>query len=594
MSVDSMARKRAAKAKKLAVANTDLITNNGTITLPSTNVEAYIEAACAAVGTGGLVKLKKGSRLYLTRSVLIPSGVSIDFNGTKISPANGANISNFYNGFAFLLNTDASGNMISGYGGDMASLDNWYFLNEPWQGVTPLVGWRGFYSKSRHSLKGKNKSEGMYQTYYKPIGYGTEYIDQIEIRNINIGDHMSTDWCIDFGGLGDSIEIDNIGMWLSQTNRNLVRLINNRGGRISRILGAGNVLISSCDSVVVDESHIEQGYIEADDSTVTIRNCHIWKNPTYQPIAPIVFKNVTWQNASGPNEISNVNIFSTFKGTGDWRPSAFGNETSDAAIDDGIWVKISNFFRSFGGSSSTSRSPALIGTSSTPSTNWTNRRHMLMLGATVHGGSAIHTSHIPRQTVNNSISLNTGSNSISNDTPWRMPSGTYYYRIQALYGQIANLIGQRFSEFSVALTQAETGAMWFTGLSLGYTPVFLRIFRGTTAGTYTHYVDTAIMSGFPIDTGYYLATGEAWQPIGSVTATYTNGNFNSVGFSSDDPGAKTIAYGAFTSATPVPNGNWTAGDRMIAQPPVIGQPKAMTCTTSGFNTTAVWTSEGNL
>lgn len=161
-----------------------------------------------------------------------------------------------------------------------------------------------------------------------------------------------------------------------------------------------------------------------------------------------------------------------------------------------------------------------------------------------------------------------------------LPDATYYYRVRA-----SNLIGESTAsgEVSVVVGGGKTGAvrLYFNNKAAF---VSLRVWRGTSAGVYTHYADLSTPDALTVlyDRGDNLS-GVPWidSAVPSLPAGITS--YEGTLFAT----RKEIR----AAAAPIA-GTWAVGDRATIITPVVGQPKAWVCTVSGAPGT--WVSEGNL
>jgi len=138
-------------------------------------------------------------------------------------------------------------------------------------------------------------------------------------------------------------------------------------------------------------------------------------------------------------------------------------------------------------------------------------------------------------------------------------------------------------EFSVNVTEADKVIKFIFDLKIPY--VLVRLFRGTTTGTYTHYVDIPVKHSKLIlyDCGSHIS-GLAWQPVGDLTPyqylTHKNAIVHSCG--------KRIFFG---NSIPT-HGEHVAGDQIIFTSPSAGNPPGAVCVTSGDPGT--WVNMANL
>jgi hypothetical protein len=160
-----------------------------------------------------------------------------------------------------------------------------------------------------------------------------------------------------------------------------------------------------------------------------------------------------------------------------------------------------------------------------------------------------------------------------------LTAGTYYYA-----ASVRTLIGESVasSEKSATVTDNIAVALNITN---GSGLVVVRIWRGTSTGTYDRYVDVPVLSQKAVllaDTGStvngipWIATGVPAVPTANVAL---RGTWDGV------------IKSAYSSAAPTA-GTWVVGDRVFNTVPSIADPNWWECTTSG--TPGTWTARGGI
>jgi len=162
---------------------------------------------------------------------------------------------------------------------------------------------------------------------------------------------------------------------------------------------------------------------------------------------------------------------------------------------------------------------------------------------------------------------------------WTETSDTYYYRAKSLYNA-DRLVGAGgvASERSIALTVDGDGAKIGTDVESG----FVRLYRGTSTGSYSDYVDIPVIQmTFIYDTGE-RANGFPWISR-TPAAVDTMFAISGIRITEDN-----VDVDAISTAPTV--GTWTQGDRIENRLPTTGDYIGIVCTTGG--TPGTWKDYG--
>ena len=151
-------------------------------------------------------------------------------------------------------------------------------------------------------------------------------------------------------------------------------------------------------------------------------------------------------------------------------------------------------------------------------------------------------------------------------------AGTTYYYTHCIYD----------AELRNTANSAETSATPSSGsplielnFNLQFAPSKIRLWRGTTSGTYTSWVEILVSNETPqlVDQGSYIA-GQAWSSTGVPATQATNAT-------QDGIVVRGVGHAQIWSAAPPIAGGWNAGDFCWNNAPVIGSPIGWMCTTAG-------------
>lgn len=169
------------------------------------------------------------------------------------------------------------------------------------------------------------------------------------------------------------------------------------------------------------------------------------------------------------------------------------------------------------------------------------------------------------------VSAGTGSDAAAN--PSTLTTGTYYYKAQAIDTEGFTTLAS--TEQSQAITAGST--MPVVSVSAVAGPFKLRLFRGTSAGTYTHWVEVFV-HGHEIelwDQGTYIA-GQAWSATAVPTPSAANTTVDGIRQLGPITGRKII----WASAIPT-GGTYVAGDTVFYTAPTAGASPGAVCVTGG-------------
>jgi hypothetical protein len=174
---------------------------------------------------------------------------------------------------------------------------------------------------------------------------------------------------------------------------------------------------------------------------------------------------------------------------------------------------------------------------------------------------------------------------------WRGPAAAVYYKMAFLLDS-TRLIGKPDDageqSYDPTVTPTSWPALTTHGTALGTAQnCWLRLYRGTTSGSYDKYVDVPIVTGQIrglVDDGL-MVNGYFWQ---NRTAGAIDTFFLATSVEWDPINDSVICRGA-TAAPTV--GTWNVGD-VVERVPVVGQPIGWVCTAAG--TPGTWVAKANL
>ena len=472
-------------------------------------INAFGVPTTATDEVGGHNVITIPRRRYLINSPLfIPVNVSVDFNWAILVP--GPALAATGLGFMVYLNAvNTSGAMFTPTTGDNFPEIKRLVVDCPDE--TPA---KVFYGKAKHRIIdcAFNKCS---QIYKKEGSTNPEYTDQLSFERINVARAVGSDWLFDIGYHGDAFKFDQVHVYLGSTgtNLNLLRLDRCRGAVIDRAIN-GNYEFSRCSAIQMNGFHLEFGSIKTRSAQVTLSDGMIW-NDANGSDAPIVVDLYDSEPQVAPVVIDNVAVVYP-KGRTGLSETAYSAATKpDATINAACYADIRNFTRLDIGMQTSTRGrykAARVGiVGQSPLTGrWDNVAPLAAKRAVVAGGRVK-----PSPTsIEIEPAFPTITGYVSSETGWELATSTYYYRVQLIYGATDRRVGLTGNQITLSLTNgAGVPRFIITPVNAPGDSSFvtMRLYRGTSSGQYTHYVDIPVFMTLDVtDMGYHTSTGEAW------------------------------------------------------------------------------------
>lgn len=478
-----------------------------------------------------------GSIIGIDKSISIPYNLHIDFRGAQVThlPGSGGSTSAFYNGFMFLLNSTLDGNQIVNYSGNhIPTISNAMFINKH-----GAIGGKAFFSHSKHGFK-NIVATGLDKFYLKGSAGGYDYLDLIRFEAINFGKMTGTDWLIDIPYHGDGFQFDRVHCYIGSSrlgNPNMLRIIKNEGATIDACIN-GNYYFDRCSAVNMRGCHMEFGTLVSESSSVTVQDALWWVHPEALT-AGYLFKSSqkSSDRMAGVLTLRNIDIHYIPDRSG--IPQEINQpDFSEILLDNDSLLTVENAYRTYRSStdhSVQSRTSIKVrrGGSSTPWDKWEENPSAFSKWSSC-SAAVIETPYkslvVPSTVTDNGISATSAAK-------WMGDTGTYYYRLQYLFGPKTKKVGiTQTAEMTISLTNNSNAARVGFPRSLITNPyvgvMTIRIFRGTTAGSYDRYVDVGVGSDPQfIDTGFMLVTGEQWKsrtsgPVDSINSSVSKIEFD--------------------------------------------------------------------
>jgi hypothetical protein len=358
-----------------------------------------------------------------------------------------------------------------------------------------------------------------------------QYIDNGKIGTVfAASSYDNSEYGIDIGsGGGDGLEIGPLNFPAATTPELAVKVSNGRCRVTSAI--NGSLYFVNCPKVEVLSHHAEHCKIVAENTNLVVRSAE-WQMATASAATdyPITMTNTTGDsNTQHTLELDDV-AFAYGNGSG----ASEGKINGEIAITFQAQVKLRNARRRITeqGAQQTLLGVRFVKQSDNTALTELNRwAHILSDEGVIVGNVAQFATSGLLSAVSDFSGI-TASNQITS------PSGdlantTYYYTTQLLLDNKAGALLGR-NQTSAEKSQATGGANRRLGLTVGYgscsSKAILRVYRGTSAGSYGFYVDLPVMKGsYIVDQGTYCC-GVPWIDRGGASAVTaitdtTQGNY---------------------------------------------------------------------
>jgi len=489
--------------------------------------------AAAALGVPAFVCAPKGNYL-LESTVFVPAGVFIVGEGA----GNGAHpltftptaSSSFTDGWMFLINstngTTAVSNIYAAQylGGIIGARFNNYTTNLP-----NIRGAMCFGSAFFQDIR----SYRMTCALKRPRNH---YIDRFTVIRCHSDQEYNgtTEYQIEIDGTGDTVLIDRCtfpdsGGVTSSGGTNPIKAVRFKNSdsllSCASAVVRGNVngdhLFVGVKALRMEVFHSEFGKVTCDRTNVALEDFYV-AVPTAHNYTPLVFVGSGFSSAAYFAKLKNIEFN---YGWGNFQsPYAFEIKTHHE-----YHLQIENCYRV---SDLSAAAPALLGlrianASDAAVSSWAAAAHMASAYGILHG----YTLEDIRRTVTMDSTYGGAyfASASSSQADWDEAAGTYYYTTQYLLDPV-NMIGVNQSNgVQSATISATTDTGIFLTTSVGSSlpsATVIRVYRGTTSGSYDKYIDLpAVMVRSIQDSGSKVC-GLPWlsRTAGAVDTLKANAN----------------------------------------------------------------------
>ncbi|OHD24878.1 MAG: hypothetical protein A2Y38_16230 [Spirochaetes bacterium GWB1_59_5] len=409
------------------------------------------------------------------------------------------------------------------------------------------------------------------------------FLDQIVVDRLEINECRGANYCLDFNNQGDARLFNEVHITSSDKALSSYRSLT---GKATNCIFNADVVVGSVQNFVFDTVYMEgaTAKVTAGPGSVTFLNCNFLPQvdefitgvdgtSTTQSLISFINTNFRFitENQLYSGYDGQIKLFSMNYGRVRW--SFKDTYVVYSASADQTKTQITGLVSDLAAFNNISQLASTQSTVLQKGVKGLGSINLLIGGGS--GGDP-------------GVSAATSDSSI----PWRLGvAATYYYKGNAMWDN-TRMIGYNTGMRTVAVTT--NGVRLDLNLSTAnYHEYLLRIYRGTTSATYSHYVDVPINKvAYLYDDGYSINGIYNWKVYNGGTPAASEG-LNHFGVSSIEfAGANIIAYMSGMPTT----GTWTRGDMVVNNAPATGAAKGWRRVTTGagnvLNTD--WVSEGNL
>ena len=508
---------------------------------------------------GGTVQFNPDTYV-ISKTILVPCYVSLDFNFATIKATSGTYTSNFM----FLFNTINGTNWTYAYPSQRRFIKNAKIDGNNIEDI------KAFCICDAHEI---DNIEFIHVTNSITNPTYPIYIDKIVYKNIHIRQVTSANYQIDSKCGGENRILSNIDFGVFRNSEssdfiNGIYISSSHGCNIENVIN-GSIYVTSSDLVTIKNWHCEYGQLTVwGNSKVRLTDSEMYVRDNTTPIILKLGNNkADANNNSNPAIIENTR-FLYYKNL-----SSYNFNTIDINIQD--WAEqifINNVYRQF---------------------ETENRQQVSCTGITLYDGTNYiynpynNVEVYGRKLIKQKVHLfNTAANILNNPSSttvieWNLTAGTYYYKAINV-GDETRKIGATSNEKNITLSDTTKGVSISVNNNLGYGNI-LRLYRGTTTNSYTEYVDIPNpKSSILYDNGYSV-NGFKWTTI-TATSTPTYNNINNIEYYEDNVVCYAKAYASV--------GTWVQGDRIYRLNPANGLDMGKLCLEAG--TPGTWYSFGTI
>jgi hypothetical protein len=550
---------------------------NGTDNDSAGFIAAFADTKASLVSLKPISPVGASTPAYLLSSTVdVPYTKSLRGDGFQSRiriPANGGS---FDGDIVFRLNTDATHGWVKTYPGLPATAVSGFVLHAA---EAAAAG----HNLTAFEFGGSPAfSELMFLGFDQGIRQIDQYCDLVKISRIySFAKPDTPNYLIDLPYTGDSVDINQIHSSIDSAldyRVKLLRLRYKNGATIRNVIN-GDVLIEFSRAVVIETMHMESGQVQMSASSGRISDGLFYmRGRAGQKVTPVVVS----QPAGQASAVSAVVTLSDLgfayvtdlpgsyptDGTPNFSVSGTGSTPSHQIL-------IRNLHRVAGSSTASFLNNHAFGVTCGDAV-FDAYSHFASVESQFANGIWRFSGRREAIPASGGID-NTTFSALDSFRTWQGASGTYYYRVVALY-DTKRLLGRRGSaQATLSPVSGGPGVSLFVGLDWRQPGVMLRVYRGTASDSYDKFVDVPLISGARLhDSGLDIG-GFPWVTRTAGPAITPNTDIDA-GFEIDpgETGTGSDAYGrviayARTATAPPTLGGWRKGDRvLLVSPTVVG------------------------
>jgi hypothetical protein len=483
--------------------------------------ENWQPAFARAVAAGKRGVFVPAGNYGVESTVFLPAGFWVDCESRNVSFFH-LDTGTFVDGCMFMINTADGITWTTPYPNmNTGGFSRCNFTNP--NGVNPAKGIKCFGSGKFEQLK----FNGLTQSIMRPTGFYTDSFHLSDIIAENPQGNLS--YQFDILGLGDGFIAKNIHCpYTVATAQSMkaMRLRGVQGGTVEGCIG-GDYLIELCGNINLVGGHFERAQHIYDSSDVTVDSQFL---PDTR--IPIITQG-TFASASNESrftvKLQNTR-FRNVEDLMDW--SGFHVQQGDSVsliVDNAVqqWTVRGDFQRDQQAGIRICQADGI-----TPVPSFNNYSYLTSRKSVVDIPNIVSLDHGVRMadaTFQGIASARVEAVGVRGTgvNQWKVAVGTYYYNVQVLY-DAGRALGRNPVNAETSLV-AEADKMNVLNVGFATSPRngIIRLYRGTVAGTYTHYVDIhSLGSTFMFDNGNAV-NGVLWltRAAGPMNTINSMGSF---------------------------------------------------------------------
>lgn len=440
---------------------------------------------------GGTIYFPKG--VYcISSTIKIPCYVDVDFGYSTIKAISGGT---FTSDYMFSVNSYSLNSWTYGYVGRKGFIKNATIDGNNINNI------KGFYIFDPHKIENI-----IFSKMYNSLRFGptsTIYIDGVNVNRCDFINAQGTEYQILKQCQGENTKFTNLTFEVKDCNA--IKITNGHCGLLQNIIN-GNICIINTEDYTISNWHCEYGHIEASPtSNLIIRDSNIYVRDN---TTPIILKDGDLNNNMRSVFLEDVKIVYYLS------LDEFNYDTKDIDLTHykgNIFIK------------GCYREQWTIGLYSIAQSgiqyyDGTNYILVPYDECKIYNRKLEHKNSTCRR--DDYIFNGIASNSYAK---WNIETRTYYYKI-INFADIEKLCGKITDERNINVTDSNVGVRLTINENLGQGNV-LRIYRGTSSGTYTHYVDIPNPKNMNLSDNGYSVNGYKWIATNDSVPSLNSANY---------------------------------------------------------------------